>query len=168
MMHRVSVTLLIVSAALAGCVATPPPTPGRETDRGVTDQARRACRTEAQRQGIKVRAVEQALFLGGTRYQLVMRASGAHGPEQVRCVYNAQYGVARIEAPPEPDQNVLARARHACVNEAQRKGFSVAGVDRTIDLGDMRYQVTLRTSGQRGRVPLTCIYNAKFQTVRIQ
>jgi len=168
MMRRTTIAVVIISAAFAGCVVTPPPTQERETVPNVTDQARQACFAEARRQGLKVRAVDQTAFLGGERYRVVMRARGEYGPEHVSCVYNAQYGVARLEAPPAQDQNVLALARYACINEAQRKGVSVVGVDRTLDLGDLRYQVTLRTATQYGQVPLICIYNAKFRTVRIQ
>lgn len=168
---RFSTAVAIISVALAGCIVTQPSTPVVTTPApvpDVIDQARRACTSEARGQGLRVRAVEQAAFLGGERYQVVMRTRGESGPERVSCVYNSRYGVARLEGQPEQGRDILAQARYACINEAQRRGVSVVGVGRTVDLGDMRYQVTLRTSGQYGQAPLSCVYNAKFGAVRIQ
>jgi hypothetical protein len=170
MIHRIS-TVLFLAAALAGCIVTQPSTtPATSPDIGRDDmgQARRACVAEARQQGMKVRGVEQTAYLGGTRYQVRMRTGGQYGPEQISCVYNARNGVARIEGQPELDPNILAQARFACIAEAQRQGRNVLGVDRTKDLGDMRYQVTLRTMAPYGQAPLTCIYNAQFRAARIQ
>lgn len=168
MIYRMS-TAIILAAALTGCIVTQPTTATTpDIGRDDTGQARQACVAEAQRQGMKVRGFEQTVYLGGTRYQVRMRTGGQFGPERISCVYNAQNGIARIEGQPEQDQNILAQARYACIVEAQRQGRNVLGVDRTIDLGDMRYQVTLRTRGPYGQVPLTCVYNAQFRTARIQ
>lgn len=170
MIYRIA-TALILATALTGCIVsptatTPAPTPDIGWDE--TSQARQACVAEARQQGMKVRGIEQTVFLGGTRYQVRMRIGGQYGPDRVNCVYNTQYGVARIEGQPEPEQDQFVQARHACIDEAQRQGWKVIGVDRTVDLGGLRYQVTLRTRGPQGPALLGCIYNAQFRTVRIQ
>lgn len=165
-MHRISLSV-IITATLFGCVVTPPPT-GMDKGPDTTDPARRACMAEAKRQGLQVRAIERTVSLGGDRSQLVMRTRGQYGPERISCVYNDRYGIARIEGQPEPEKDQFVLARQACIDEARRQGWNVTGVDRTIDLGGLRYQVKLQARGPSGPVPVTCIYNAQFRAARIQ
>lgn len=166
MTYRLSLPV-ILTATLFGCVVTPPPT-GVDTGPDTTDPARRACVAEAQRQGLQIRAVERTSSLGGDRYQLIMRTRGQYGPERISCMYNDRYGIARIEGQPEPEKDQFVLARQACIDEARRQGWSVTGVERTIDLGGLRYQVKLRARGASGPEPITCIYNARFRAARIQ
>jgi len=170
MIYRIA-TALLLATALTGCIVSPTattPAPTPDSGRDEAGLARLACVAEARSQGMNVRGIEQTEFLGGARYQVRMRIGGQYGPDRISCVYNSQYGAARIEGQPEPEQDQFVQARHACIAEAQRQGWKVVGVDRTVDLGGMHYQVTLRTRGPQGPEPLSCIYNAQFRTVRIQ